>query len=222
MKRHLKLFISILSCVILISVGYSAWIITNPTSKEIDGTITVDVVKDARIGIEAHFDDSKIVFGSKEPDINNKYHWMKYEENEKQEKLTTNLTIKIKNFSYLKDTDTALKLTVSEKKGNEESSKYQQALDKTYVSELPLLNYTKEQLESIDGKKYDSTNDTFECTIQIKFSWGNAFENKNPIDFYNSKEYDDELAKTAITTLAELHELLDGVSYTLTIETFTE
>ncbi len=222
MKRHLKLFISILSCVILISIGYSAWIITNPTSKTIDGTITVDVVKDARIGIKAELDDNKIIFGSKESDPSNTYHWMKYEKNEAEEKLTTTLSITIINFSYLKNTDTALKLTVSEKDADSENSKYQQAFKKEYVSALPLLEYTKEQLDSIEGKTYDSTNDVFTCKIVIEFSWGSKFGNKNPIDYYNNQEYSDELAKNAIDTLTELHTLLNGVNYILTIETFTE
>ena len=65
MKKKFSLtLISILSVVVLVGVGFAAWIITTPNVKEQQtGTITASGVTDARYKLTAAITNESIVFG---------------------------------------------------------------------------------------------------------------------------------------------------------------
>ena len=103
MKSKLTISIaSILSVLVLVGVGFAAWVIINPkVGADADGNIEVDTVTDNSYDIKAEFvktvdtTNGTIVFGKKDdPSITNP--WLT--NNEKAEKLTATLTLTAQNF----------------------------------------------------------------------------------------------------------------------------
>ena len=231
-RRNLTVIICLLAICALISVGFSAWVITNDAGKDLDGTVSVDVVKDARIGMSVNFvDNGKIVFGAKNS-TSAQEGWLKYEQSKDEsgglldldEKLTIQLHLEIGNYSYLDDT-AAITLTFEEDGGTH----YAAALEKGYVAELPNRVLTKaelidEETDVLSNVVYDEAADTVKCDITITFAWGTTFGGQNPIDFYNGQAYTDDLGDEAFETLEDLNKVLNNgsINYKLKIEAKTK
>ena len=230
-RKSLTLLVCLLACLALGSVGFAAWVITNDANAQDTGTIRVDVVKDARLSITAEITEGEqIIFGAKEKDSSVANSWMKYEETEDAGvKLNENLKAKIKivigNFDYL---DT-LTITLTE----DTSAYYAQALDAEYVAALPVITKTAEELKDIADAAADDENKiengTLTVYLDIEFNWGEAFDGKNPIDYYNGFEYSDDLADESIEKLDDLREIFEGtegaehtVTYVATVEVTTK
>ena len=230
-RRSLTLLVCLLACLALGSVGFAAWVITNDANAQDTGTIRVDVVKDARLSISAEITEGEqIIFGAKEKDSSVANSWMKYEETDDAGvKLNENLKAKIKivigNFDYL---DT-LTITLTE----DTSAYYAQALAAEYVAALPVITKTAAELKDIADADADDENKiengTLTVYLDIKFKWGEAFDGKNPIDYYNGFEYSDDLADESIEKLDDLREIFEGtegsehtVTYVATVEVTTK
>lgn len=121
MKSKLTITIaSILSVLVLVGVGFAAWVIINPNvSEEQHGNIEVDTVTDNSYEIKAEFvkttdtTNGTIVFGKKD-DASITKPWLT--NNEKEEKLTAILTLTAQNFKADSwDTIKTKTLTVSMK-----------------------------------------------------------------------------------------------------------
>ena len=103
MKSKLTITIaSILSVLVLVGVGFAAWVIINPSvGANADGNIEVDTVTDNSYEIKAEFvkttdaTNGTIVFGKKD-DASITTPWLT--NNEKTEKLTATLTLTAQNF----------------------------------------------------------------------------------------------------------------------------
>lgn len=104
MKSKLTISIaSILSVLVLVGVGFAAWVIINPkVGANADGNIEVDTVTDNSYDIKAEFvktaadtTNGTIVFGKKD-DTSITNPWLT--NNEKAEKLTATLTLTAQNF----------------------------------------------------------------------------------------------------------------------------
>lgn len=98
MKSKLTISIaSILSVLVLVGVGFAAWVIINPkVNKEVDGTITAETVTDKSYTLEAAFAaDEKIVFGAPEA-MNNSNAWFTADDKTAKEDLTAKLTLTLK------------------------------------------------------------------------------------------------------------------------------
>lgn len=98
MKKKLSLtLISILSVVVLVGVGFAAWIITTPNVKEQQtGTITASGVTDARYKLTAAITNGSIVFGKPSGYDDNSAgnsDWFKPDKNVGAENLTATLTL---------------------------------------------------------------------------------------------------------------------------------
>lgn len=230
-RRSLTLLVCLLACLALGSVGFAAWVITNDANAQDTGTIRVDVVKDARLSISAEITEGEqIIFGAKEKDSSVANSWMKYEETDDAGvKLNENLKAKIKivigNFDYL---DT-LTITLTE----DTSAYYAQALAAKYVAALPVITKTAAELKDIADADADDENKiengTLTVYLDIEFKWGEAFDGKNPIDYYNGFEYSDDLADESIEKLDDLREIFEGtegsehtVTYVATVEVTTK
>lgn len=102
MKSKLTISIaSILSVLVLVGVGFAAWVIINPkVGANADGNIEVDTVTDNSYDIKAEFvktvdtTNGTIVFGKDDSTITTP--WLT--NNEKAEKLTATLTLTAQNF----------------------------------------------------------------------------------------------------------------------------
>lgn len=108
MKKKFSLtLISILSVVVLVGVGFAAWIITTPNVEQMQtGTITASGVTDARYELTATITNGSIVFGKPSNyDANSagSSDWFKPGSDVGDEKLTATLTL-----TLTKPDDTAL------------------------------------------------------------------------------------------------------------------
>lgn len=161
MKKKFSLtLISILSVVVLVGVGFAAWIITTPNVKEQQtGTITASGVTDARYKLTAAITNESIVFGKPSGyDYNSagSSDWFKPGRDVGDENLTATLTLTLTDpdgnawddetvfDNYLPDMFT---FTMDVKKAAGEGSSvdakddFNQAVSQKYV-ENPTISYT--------------------------------------------------------------------------------
>lgn len=97
MKSKLTISIaSILSVLVLVGVGFAAWVIINPkVNKEVDGTITAETVTDKSYTLDAQITGGEIVFGAPET-MNNSNAWFTADDKTAKEDLTAKLTLTLK------------------------------------------------------------------------------------------------------------------------------
>lgn len=242
MKKKFSLtLISILSVVVLVGVGFAAWIITTPNVEEMQtGTITASGVTDARYKLTATIADGNIVFGKPSTmDVNNA--WFKPGDDVGDEKLTATLTLTLTKpdgnaleeavfNGYLPNTFT---FTMNATKAGVEGSSvdangdFNQAVSQKYV-ENPTISYGTVSATpvtlgtAIEIKKSAFTkgaDNKYTLTIAIKFAWGTAFTDAthtNPYDYFNNLDYNDDNAKKALE-LNAMQGKINGISYEVTI-----
>lgn len=244
MKSKLTITIaSILSVLVLVGVGFAAWVIINPNvGDNADGNIEVDTVTDNSYDIKAEFvkttdaTNGTIVFGKKD-DASITKPWLT--NTERAEKLTATLTLTAQNFKEASwDTIKTKTLTVSMKtvKGNADDTGFAGLAtgEKKYIK-FPVITgagiiapetaatewsdvTVKIPLEKFTHAE-NATTATYELTIT--FSWGEYFTDGgsivNPYVFYNNKDYSTDNATLADTDLTAIHSALNGVSYKVSI-----
>lgn len=247
MKKKFSLtLISILSVVVLVGVGFAAWIITTPNVEEKQtGTITASGVTDARYKLTAAITNGSIVFGkpSGYDDSNsNNSDWFKPDENVGAENLIATLTLTLTDpngnawddetvfKSYLPDTFT---FTMNAKKAGVEGSSvdangdFNQAVSQNYVKS-PTISYGTVSATpvtlgtAIEIKKSAFTkgaDNKYTLTITITFAWGTAFTDAthiNPYDYFKNLGYSADNAKKALE-LNAMQEKINGISYEVKI-----
>ncbi len=249
MKKKLSLtLISILSVVVLVGVGFAAWIITTPSVEEKQtGTITASGVTDARYKLTATINNESIVFGKPSNYSDNNSDWFKPGDDVGVENLTATLTLTLTkpdgitgldetDFSYLPDTFTfTMKAT---KPGSGEGSSvdanddFNQAVNQNHVKN-PTISYTasgetnatKKDVTlgtAIEIAKSAFTKDAdnkYTLTIAIKFAWGTAFTDETHTNPYN---YFNSLPydenAEKALELNAMQEKINGISYEVTIK----
>ena len=86
--------------------------------------------------------------------------------------------------------------------------KFNSAINDGYIS-APYISKTSVTKEDLNEKG--------EIIITFRFGWGSKFEFKNPYLFYNSQEFDSDLAGEAVDSLHNLYAYLNGITYKVTI-----
>lgn len=245
MKSKLTISIaSILSVLVLVGVGFAAWVIINPNvGANADGNIEVDTVTDHSYDIKAEFlktsdtANGTIVFGKKD-DTSITKPWLT-NNNEKEEKLTATLTLTAQNFKADSWTEISKKtLTVSMKslKSDADDTGFAGLAtgDKKYIK-FPVITGTGITASKADAAqwsdvtvqiplekfKYTKGETTATYELTITFSWGEYFTDNgsivNPYVFYNNMKYSTVNAALANTDLTAIHNALNGVSYKVNI-----
>lgn len=243
MKKKFSLtLISILSVVVLVGVGFAAWIITTPNVEQMQtGTITASGVTDARYKLTAAITNGSIVFG-KPSTMNVNNAWFKPEENVGAENLTATLTLTLTKpddtaldeevfNNHLPDTFTFTMNATKPGSGEETTvganDDFNHAVSKNHVKN-PTISYgtvsaTPVTLGTpIEIKKSAFTKDAdnkYTLTITITFAWGTAFTDAthtNPYYYFNNLPYDDVNAKKALE-LNDMQGKINGISYEVTI-----
>lgn len=240
MKSKLGLtLISLLSVVVLVGVGFAAWIITNPdVSATVDGSIQVEEVKDQRYTISGKSDGEAIIFGHKtESSITNP--WLQVDDAANAENLTGVITITVKYNEYNDLPDNFVVKMESGKLAEggtwEPDTKYAAAVTAGYVA-FPTVSYTAngsvaevsqtimwgDSGTSLTVPKTAFTNDGTEnkltLELTVKFNWGTKFGSKNPYTYYNNKmTYSESVADAAKADLIKIKTDLDGLQYRMTI-----
>lgn len=243
MKKKFSLtLISILSVVVLVGVGFAAWIITTPNvEKKQTGTITASGVTDARYELTAKITNGSIVFG-KPSTMNVNNAWFKPDENVGAENLTATLTLTLTDpngnawddetvfKSYLPDTFTFTMNATKPGSGEETTvganDDFNHAVSKNHVKN-PTISYGAVSDTVTLGTAINIAKDAFTkgadnkytLTITITFAWGTAFTDAthtNPYDYFNNLPYDDVNAKKALE-LNDMQGKINGISYVVTI-----
>lgn len=248
MKKKFSLtLISILSVVVLVGVGFAAWIITTPNVEEMQtGTITASGVTDARYKLTATIADGNIVFGKPSTmDVNNA--WFKPGDDVGDEKLTATLTLTLTDpdgnawadetvfDNYLPNTFTfIMNATKAAGEGSSVDAKddFNQAVSQKYV-ENPTISYTASGEATattadvtlgtpIDIAKSAFTkgaDNKYTLTITITFAWGTAFTDATHINPY---DYFKNLGYSddnakKALELNAMQGKINGISYVVTI-----
>ena len=245
MKSKLTISIaSILSVLVLVGVGFAAWVIINPkVGANADGNIEVDTVTDNSYDIKAEFvktaytTNGTIVFGKKD-DTSITNPWLT--NNEKAEKLTATLTLTAQNFkaeSWAEISKKTLTVSMNSLKSGANDTGFAGLAtgEKKYIK-FPVITGTDITASKVDATqwsdvtvkiplekfKYTEGETTATYELTITFSWGEYFTDNgsivNPYVFYNKKNYTTDNAALANTDLTAIHEALNGVSYKVSIK----
>lgn len=245
MKKKFSLtLISILSVVVLVGVGFAAWIITTPNvDEQKTGTITASGVTDARYKLTAAITNESIVFGKPSGYKDNNSDWFKPGKDVGDENLTATLTLTLTDpdgnawndetvfNTYLPDKFTFTMNATKPGSGEETTvganDDFNHAVSKNHVKN-PTISYgtvsaTPVTLGTdIEIKKSAFTkgaDNKYTLTITITFAWGTAFTDAthaNPYDYFNNLPYDDVNAKKALE-LNAMQGKINGISYEVTI-----
>ncbi len=240
MKSKLTISIaSILSVLVLVGVGFAAWVIINPNvNKEVGSTITAETVTDKSYTLDAQITGGEIVFGAPETTIAGAWLTNPTKEDLKAE-LT--LTLTYNDWNVIPD---EFSVTMKTKKGEAADTVFNSLRDgtdpdltgtlakKNFIAN-PKITYGSTTTDvTMNGEAvkiaktafpdYDATTGkTVTLNITITFGWGTYFtvENTgvvNPYIFYNGKKYEDTRveANTVINAIAKLKD----VKYVVTID----
>lgn len=241
MKKKFSLtLISILSVVVLVGVGFAAWIITTPNVEEKQtGTITASGVTDARYKLTAAITNGSIVFGKPSDYDDKNSDWFKPDIDVGDEKLTATLTL-----TLTKPDDTALDEEVFDKylpntftftmNATKAKEKAKEVDNTGFNAEVtagriknPTISYTANgetnattkdvtlgtAIEIAKSAFEKGTDGKYTLTITITFAWGN---DGNPYTYFHGKEQTTELVTKALG-YNEMKTNLEGVGYEVTI-----
>lgn len=237
MKKKLTITIaSILSVIVIIGVGFAAWVITNPKVEDTaDGSISVETVTDKSYSLTATDPAETISFGApKTPDAEATKGWLVNEA--KAENLTATLTLTLnynnfadvgeitfkmeilgsvadKTFADLVNGGYIVNPTISYKGDAETYTDITATADKTVFTGLTVPIAAFKETTAPTG----SAMGVATATIKITFGWGTKFGSENPYNHYNKQEYSTTLAKEANDNLTDLYNALNGVSYKVTV-----
>lgn len=242
MKSKLTISIaSILSVLVLVGVGFAAWVIINPkVEKEAPGNIEVEEVQDLSYSLDAEM-TGNIVFGATATQAETTNKWLTTKGGTPESltatlKLTVNykengwdvlpqkFSFKIettndndKVFNALRDaTKIADKVTSGKHILANPTIKYTKANESTETTATLEMNSTT--TVDIDRAAFvkDDTTHKATLTVKIVFAWGSDLTGINPYEYYNAKEYSDTLAAEAAGVLKDLYQL-KNVGYKVTV-----
>lgn len=248
MKSKLTISIaSILSVLVLVGVGFAAWVIINPNvNKEAESTITAETVTDKSYTLEAAFAaDEKIVFGAPET-MSNSNAWFTADDKTKKEDLTAKLTLtlKYKDWSVI---PTEFSVTMKTKKGEAADTVFaslRDGTDSTLTGTLanknfianPKITYSSTTADvTMNGGAvkiaktaftgYNETDTTTEKTVSlditITFGWGTYFtvENTGVVNPYIFYNGKNyEKTRVEANTVINAIAKLNDVKYVVTID----
>ena len=217
MKSKLTITIaSILSALVLVGVGFAAWVIINPNvNKEAESSITAEGVTDKSYTLDAAFAaDEKIVFGAPETTVTGA--WLT---NPTKEDLTAELklTLTYNDWNVIPDNFNITIATTGENsvfnelrdgvktenkaKGFKIIANPTIAYGETAATEIE-MNGAASTIVKKAFKQVEGSN-TATLTITITFKWGT---NGNPYTYYNGQDYT-TYREEANAVLTELYRL---------------
>ena len=247
MKSKLTISIaSILSVLVLVGVGFAAWVIINPNvNKEAESTITAETVTDKSYTLDAQITGGEIVFGAPAT-MNNSNAWFTADDKTAKEDLTAKLTLKL-NYKDWSVIPNEFSVTMKTKQGKDNDTVFNSLRDgtdsalkgtlanKNFIAN-PKITYGSTTADVTmngvavkiaktafpDYKENDTTTEkTVKLDITITFGWGTYFtvENTgvvNPYVFYNGKDY--EKTREEANTVINAIAKLNTVQYVVTID----
>ena len=246
MKSKLTISIaSILSVLVLVGVGFAAWVIINPNvHKEAPGNITAETVTDKSYTLDAQITGGEIVFGAPET-MDNSKAWFTADDKTAKEDLTAKLTLTLnyKDWSVIPN-EFSVTMKTKQGEGDDVFNSLRNGTDSALTGTLagknfianPQITYgSTTATVTMNGAAvkiaktafpdYNATDTTTDKTvtldITITFGWGTYFtvENTgvvNPYVFYNGKDY--EKTREEANTVINAIAQLNTVKYVVTID----
>lgn len=246
MKSKLTISIaSILSVLVLVGVGFAAWVIINPkVNKEAAGNITAETVTDKSYTLDAQITGGEIVFGAPET-MDNSKAWFTADDKTAKEDLTAKLTLTL-NYKDWSVIPNEFSVTMKTKKGEADDTVFDSLRDgtdttltgtlagKNFIADPKItygsttadvtMNGAAVKIAKTAFPDYDENDTTTDKTvtldITITFGWGTYFtvENSvvNPYVFYNGKDY--EKTREEANTVINAIAKLNTVQYVVTID----
>lgn len=228
--------IAILSSAAVVSTGFAAWVISGGNSEEVSGTIKADIVSDNYHTITLVSEKTAaIYFGApKESTADITNPWLKNDSKEK-ESLLAEFTFTVANVKTGKDNPGDLFSSITLKAENDTA--YNAAVTDELVSSLPASwkKETYDETPTYSSKTADKSKEysgiylvrdsgtasdegaSLTFKLYVQFTWGNAFEHKNPFFFYNAEgktaANNGSDAKTKLGKVADIKD----TKFTLTI-----
>lgn len=242
MKSKLTITVaSILSVLVLVGVGFAAWVIINPSVETNQtGNIQVEAVNDYSYSLDAKLNgNNNISFGASEKSTTHK--WLTTKDGTAENlTVTLNLTVNYKengwvylpqNFNFkIETTNDSSNVFNALREGTKIDGKVTSG---KHILTNPKIMYTKsgESAETsvnfivgdttgveipLDAFTKDDTAHTAKLTVKIVFGWGSDLGGNNPYEYYNANAYDEKLATEAAGVLNDLYQL-NGVGYKIKI-----
>lgn len=183
--------IALCSVGLIVGTGYAAWTITRKQNDTATGNRKADIVKDEHVvvknvkwyqgtGVSGNALDKNptVCFGWTQKSKEASGDWLSNSDVNFKEDRTFTLA-----FGVEKGKDATATPTVT-RKVEDSGTAFKDCIDKELIvapgsKGSDALNYT---LTATPG---DTNGNTTSYTVDVSFSWGNHFETKNPMNFYN-------------------------------------
>lgn len=210
-RKSMATLIGGLLSVCLIGVGFASWIIVQGDSKEVAGSVKVEEVKTKKMEITYEWVDGDSVFEFTGTAGSNT-GWFR-SDTDTPEDLTNTLRITVTNPEYLTNNTIGLDFVSSN-----QDSLAAVTTTKNYINAPVINNHTVDTSKIVAASADSPSKYTFD--LEITFTWGSVFGEKNPYTYYNSDGKTAEThADVASEALTEFYSYMNGLSFTLTIRT---
>ncbi len=173
-RKKIILGVSMFASVALISTGFAAWVLASQAEATTQGNITVGTISDSSIKISnVQFKDGKnsFIFEPKQGDENGRVR----HDGTNFENLSVTITGEVSPNTYV--SSATIEMDVPEG--------ITAAVGKNYLV-LPECATAAQNLSLTKKESPDETVSTFEYTIT--FTWGSAFNEMNPGEYYDEDE----------------------------------
>ena len=212
MKTKTKLTIavaSVLSVAALAGTGYAGWVLSHNVSDKKEGSMVAYGVTDKTVKLEIKdFDDPKaIVWGKTNKDSALQHSWFGFTAvNDEAFNPALNFTVtNIDTDDHTEPIIESATITVIDS-GNA----YKDCLDKnliTGVTDNGSGTFVTDIKAGLVKTSQTSSSNVFNYKLNLQavkdknlFGWGIAFENKNPVNYYNQFSAEDTVEETSATT----------------------
>lgn len=174
-RKGIILLSSIFACVALVASGFAAFVISITKEEVVYGNVEVDSVSNESFVVTKVTDPNNICYCA-DPKYNTEGAWLVYvkDDDNQTEVLSTSFEVSCTNSNLLNQSN-PFEITVAEA---DDSTAYSEALTAKIVNTLPTTGSAVKKPETTDN-----------WIITVNFSWGEAFDYKNPIEYYASKDY---------------------------------
>ena len=202
-RKKVVLGVSIFASIALISTGFAAFVIAKNAEANKDGNVVVGTVKDAAIGfVGVKQSADSFVFDCKADDDSGRVYYQ--DEGNGGERLTITITGGITNPDYLKSG--TIQMTVP--------ASVTAAVAKNYIV-LPdcvdtAQNLTFTEYTVVANDAFNTSTDKVAVGTKVKkfsyditFTWGTAFNGKNPGEYYDEDEEGKAVAYETVKSTME-------------------
>ncbi len=199
-RRTLTMVVGLLLCLSLIGVGFASWVISAGDEEVATGNIEVEAVTDKRLTMTVVTNNQSIHFG-KPATMSVTNPWLTNPDGETEQlSATFRVSVAYKNGSTIDASELQFDAQY------DATSDVKAAIEAQYIG-APTVTFSEVVNDNTEGNAADTTKVTYDVTIA--FTWGEAFGNKNPYNYYNvegkSAEDDGDSAYNALNAFYQMN-----------------